>query len=370
MKITAAVAWQKGNPLSIETLELEKPRAGEVLVQVVAVGVCHTDISMRNGYYPVPFPIVFGHEGSGIVVQVGDGVTKVAPGDHITMSYATDGTCRQCQTGNWSNCQHFFPLNFGGSRLDGSTSLRHNDTPVGSNFFGQSSFANYALASERNVIKVPKNIPLEIIGPLGCGFMTGSGAVLNTLKPEIGSSIAIFGCGAVGLSAVMAAKATSCGTIVAIDTDDNRLALARELGATHAFNPVNEDVVGGIKALGGMDYTLEITGVPSVFRQAVEVLKIPGTCGTIGSSRTGTEVTFDMGSILLGRRIRGIVMGDSVPDVFIPQLIELYLQGRFPFDRLIGFYPFDQINQAIDDMLARRVVKPVLRLQPATAVHS
>ncbi len=369
MQITAAVARQKGSPLSVETLELDQPRANEILVQIVAVGVCHTDISMRNGNYPVPFPIVLGHEGAGIVVQTGEGITKVAPGDHVTLSYATDGTCLQCEKGYWSSCQQFYPLNFGGSRPDGSKTLRQNGTPVSGNFFGQSSFATYALVSERNVVKLPKTVPLELVGPLGCGIGTGAGAVLNSLKPVIGSSIAIFGCGAVGLSAVMAAKVASCGTIVAIDTDANRLALARELGATHGFNPVHENVVEHLQAMGGMDYSLEITGIPSVFRQAVEVLKVPGTCGSIGGAPFGTDVCLDMGTILFGRTVRGIIMGDSIPDVFIPQLIALYNQGRFPFDRLITFYPFDQINQAIEDMLAKRAIKPVLRLQPAVSAQ-
>jgi aryl-alcohol dehydrogenase len=364
MQIRAVVAIAKSEPFSVETLELEEPRDDEVLVHIVGVGVCHTDLVVRDQYYPTPLPAVLGHEGSGIVERVGARVTKVQPGDHVVLSYLTCGACANCQAGQIGYCPQLFALNFGGGRLDGSKALRQGERPISSHFFGQSSFATYALASQRNVVKVPKDVPLEVLGPLGCGIQTGAGAVMNSLNPRAGTSIAVFGVGSVGMSAIMAAHLVGCATIVAVDVKPNRLALARELGATHTVNPDEDNPVEAIRRItgGGANYTLEATAIPAVFRQAVDALGLPGVCGLIGAAALGTEATFDMNSILFGRTIRGIVEGDSIPDVFIPRLVELHRQGRFPFDRLIQSYTLDQVNQAADDSLAGRTMKPVLRM--------
>ncbi len=365
MQIRAAVATAKWEPFVIQTLELDEPRPDEVLVRVVATGVCHTDLVVRDQYYPTPLPAVLGHEGAGIVERVGERVTRVQPGEHVVMSFLTCGACSACHEGQPGQCPEFFALNFGGARGDHSQALRQDGQVLSSHFFGQSSFGTYALANERNVVKVPRDVPLEMLGPLGCGIQTGAGGVMNSLHPRAGTSIAVFGAGSVGLSAVMAARVVGCTTIIAVDTKPNRLELAQELGATHVVNAAESNAVEAIQSItdGGANYSLETTAVPAVFRQAVDALQVRGLCGLIGAAPLGTEATFDMNTLLFGRAIKGIVEGDSVPDVFIPRLIELYRQGRFPFDRLIRFYDLDQVNQAAEDSLTGITLKPVLRMQ-------
>ncbi len=363
MKTRAAVAHQKAQPFQIELLDLEAPRADEVLVRVVGVGVCHTDIKALEQIRPVPLPIVLGHEGAGIVEAVGPEVTKVRPGDPVVLTFNSCGVCSSCRTGRPAYCDDVIPLSFGGQRPDGSTALSRAGQTIHSHFFGQSSFATFTLATERNVVKVSQEAPLEILGPLGCGIQTGAGAVLNSLAAQPGNSIAIFGVGSVGLSAVMAASVAGCATIVAVDLKRKRLALALELGATHILDPQDtSDPVSAILDIqpGGVDYALDTTSNPAMFRRAAECIKILGVCGLIGGSAPGVEVCFEMNHILPGRTVRGILQGDSLPDQFIPRLIELHLQDRFPFDRLIKTYDFEEINHACDDMRAGTAIKPVL----------
>ncbi len=361
MKTKAAVVGAKASAFEISEVELAALRDDEVLVKIAGVGVCHTDLICRDELYPVRFPAVFGHEGSGVVEKVGAKVTKLKPGDHVVMSFRACGQCPSCLRGDPTHCANIFGCNFGGARGDGSPTIHHHGAPIFGNFFGQSSFAAYALTNEANTVKIPNDVPLELMGPLGCGIQTGAGAVINALKPPAGSSIAIFGCGSVGLSSVMAAKAVGCTTIYAIDLIDDRLKLARELGATHAYNPKECNPVETIQGQGGADFSLECTGLPAVFRQAVDCLAVPGLCGLLGAAPLGTEVTLDMNSIFFGRTVMGIVEGQSVPDIFIPKLIDLYRQGSLPLEKIVKFYALDEIEQAVADAEAGRVVKPILR---------
>ncbi|MGW0804101.1 NAD(P)-dependent alcohol dehydrogenase [Nonomuraea sp. NPDC002799] len=364
MRITAALTETRGAPFALTPLELDDPRPGEVLVRMVSSGVCHTDLIVRDQWYPVPLPAVLGHEGAGVVEAVGGGVGYVAPGDHVVLTFNSCGGCRMCDHGRPAYCDGFFARNFAGARPDGSSPLRREGgADVHGVFFGQSSFATYALATERNVVKVDRDAPLELLGPLGCGVQTGAGGVLNSLDPPAGSDIAVFGAGSVGISAVMAAVIAGCSTIVAIDLNERRLELARELGATHAIDAALDDPVERLRDLTGglgFDYTIETTAVPSVLRQAVDALGNGGTCGVIGAAALGTEVSLDMSSLLFGRSVRGIVEGDSVPRRFIPKLVDLHRQGRFPFDRLIRTYAFEDINQAVEDSEKGNTLKPVL----------
>jgi aryl-alcohol dehydrogenase len=363
MKIKAAVVREKSGPFKIEEIELDEPRDDEVLVHIVGSGICHTDLVGRDQYLPIPLPAVFGHEGSGVVEKVGARITKVKPGDHVVMSYLSCGTCFPCNNGAVSYCMNFFKCNFNGARTDGTPTMRKNGETIHGSFFSQSSFATYALAKERNVVKVRKDVPLEILGPLGCGIQTGAGGVIISLHPRAGSSIAVFGAGSVGQSAILGAVVCGCTTIVAVDINAERLKMAREFGATHTINANKTDPVQEIQKItgAGVEYSLECAGNAKVFRQAVDSLARIGVCGLIGVAPSGTEVSLDMEVILNGRTVRGIVEGDSVPDIFIPRLIELYKQGRFPFDRMINFYPFDQINKAVEDSEKGKVLKPVLR---------
>jgi aryl-alcohol dehydrogenase len=365
MEIKAAVVFETSGPFQIERLELSEPNDDEVLVRIVAVGVCHTDLAGRDGHLPIPPPpSVFGHEGAGVVEKVGARVTKVRPGDHVVLAWDYCGTCRACKTGNELYCLNFFLHNFHGARPDGSITLRQGDQPIHGSFFSQSSFADLALANERNVVKVRDDVPLDILGPMGCGVMTGAGAVMNSLRPRPGASIAVFGVGAVGMSAILAAVVCGCTTIIAVDVKADRLDVAKELGATHTVNAKEVDPVEAIRDLtaGGADFSLECCGNPAVLRQAVDVLPRLGVCGLLGVVPPGTEVGLDMDLLMNGRTVKGILGGDAIPDLFIPRLLELHRHGRLPFDRLITFYPFDAINQAVEDMEQGRVIKPVLRL--------
>ena len=352
--------------MSLETLELDDPRAGEILVRVVGTGVCHTDLVVRDGMLPTPQPVVLGHEGAGIVEKVGESVTKVVAGDHVVMSFDSCGTCPTCRSGAETYCYDFFAHNFLAARADGTTALRSGAESVHSNFFGQSSFATYALCHERNVVKVTKDVPLELLGPLACGIQTGAGAVLNALGVGAGDSFAVFGTGSVGLSEIMAAKIAGAGTIVAVDLDERRLAVAETLGATHTLDPAKVDVTAELLELtgGGLNFALDTTGLAPVIRSAVEALAPRGTCGILGASGAGSEITLDEVHFMSGgRRLMGIVEGESHPDTFIPKLIDLYRNGDFPFDRLVTFYDLEQINDALHDSETGVAIKPVIRMR-------
>jgi aryl-alcohol dehydrogenase len=365
MEIKAAVIFEQGGDFSLEQLELSDPNDDEVLVQIVGTGICHTDLAARDMHLPIPPPpSVFGHEGAGIVEKVGARVTKVKPGDHVILGWDYCGACKACKVGKYLYCLDFFLHNFHGARPDESITLHKGDQPVHGSFFSQSSFADFSLANERNVIKVRDDIPLEVLAPLGCGVMTGAGAVMNSFQPRPGASIAVFGVGAVGMSAVLGAVVCGCTTIIAVDINPGRLEMAKELGATHTVNANEADPVEAILDMtgGGAEFSLECVGNPKVLRQAVDVLPRLGVCGLLGVVPPGTEVALDMDLIMNGRAVKGILGGDAIPDLFIPKLIELYSQGRLPFDKLITFYPFDEINQAVEDMEKGLVIKPVLRM--------
>lgn len=365
MKIEAAVTRAKAAPMSLEMIELEAPRMDEILVKLVATGVCHTDIAMRDQAFPVPQPIVLGHEGAGIVAAVGGAVTKVKAGDRVVMTFNSCGHCPSCTDHAPTYCYDFFGYNFAGSRPDGSSPLSKEGEPIHGNFFGQSSFASHAICHERNVVKVPDDVPLELLGPLACGIQTGAGSIINSLKVGMGDTLAVFGVGSVGLSAIMAARLVGAVTIIAVDLVDARLNLASELGATHIINGRSGNAVEEIRKItqgAGADYTFETTGVIPVLRQAIDALAPRGTCGFVGASPAGSEVAVNVTDIMTaGRKIQGIVEGESNPDLFIPLMIEFYKQGRFPFDKLISFYPFERINDAIQDSESGKAVKPVVR---------
>lgn len=367
MQIDAAVVDEEGGAFGIESVDLEEPQANEVRVRIVGAGVCHTDLIVRDQLYPTPLPAVLGHEGSGVVESVGETVSSVEPGDRVVLSFDYDEECPNCHAGHPAYCEDFFAHNFGGARPeDGTSPLSRDVETISGRFFGQSSFATHAIATERNVVPVVDDVPLELLGPLGCGIQTGAGAVINSLAPETGSSIAIFGAGSVGLSAVMAADIEGCTDIISVELKDNRRELAAELGATETVDPAAvEDTIEHIQELtgGGVDYALETTGVPEVAEQTIDSLTQRGTAGIVGAPALGTEASFDVNDLILnGRTVTGIVEGDSDPKQFIPDLVELYRQGKFPFDELVTYYDFDEIEQAVEDSEEGRTIKPVLRV--------
>lgn len=361
----AAVQRERHQAPVIETVTLDDPRADEVLVRIVATGICHTDMVMRDQLVPTPFPAILGHEGAGVVERVGAAVTGLELGDHVVLSYASCGGCPSCGEAAPAYCHQWFPLNFMGMRADGSSGITDaSGAPVHGHIFGQSSFATHALVNARNAIKVGKDYPLERLGPLGCGIMTGAGTVLNALKVRAGASLAVVGTGAVGLAAVLAGRIAEAGVIVAVDPNAERTALAQELGATHGAAPHPDGLLmiaedAGLAA--GFDYIVDTTGIAAVASDAVRALAPRGELAVVGAYPPGADIVAD-GTLILsgGRVIRGVVEGGADPQVFIPQLLEYWRQGRFPFDRLTQFFSFTEIAAAIAASEEGRVVKPIV----------
>ncbi|MGQ4601257.1 zinc-binding dehydrogenase [Nocardia sp. R6R-6] len=358
----SALLHDNGGPLTLEDVESAALEPDEILVRIAGVGICHTDLTAINGTVPLPLPAVVGHEGAGVVKAVGTDVTTLSAGDHVVLSFDSCRQCAACTSGHPAYCELFAALNYFGTRLDGTTTMRSAGADVHGSWFGQSSFGTHAIASVRNAVKVDTDLPLELLGPLGCGVLTGAGTVLNVHRPRAGQSIGIWGIGTVGLSAVMAAKTAGCDPIIAIDPNPDRLELAKELGATHTKNPTEtKDLVWDIVELtGGLDFSVEAVGAGPVVRQALESLRSPGACATLGLKALENDVTIDQGHLLIGRTLTGVIEGDADPHVFIPKLIELWRAGRFPFEKLIRTYPLEKINDAIEEFRSGQVVKPVL----------
>lgn len=366
MKIAAAVVPARSAPFQIEILELAGPNPDEVLVRIVASGMCHTDLHARDGYFAnLPYPIVCGHEGAGIVEQIGAAVTDLAPGDPVVISFPWCGECEPCRAERISYCSNARALKSGGRRADGSTPMHRPDgASVHSCFFQQSSFATFAVAPAKDVVKIRRDAPIDMLGPLGCGLQTGAGAVLNVMRPREGQSLVVFGVGGVGLAGLMAGKVAGCDPIIAVDRLPARLALARELGATHALESRGAETLAEIRKItgGGAHFALETSAVPEVFRLAVDALRGLGTCVLVGSARAGTEVSFEMPWLQGGRTVRGVIQGDSRPRELIPRLVDLFMNGRFPLDRLVTRYDLADINRAAADASSGAAIKPVLAM--------
>ncbi|EPZ14350.1 hypothetical protein M622_18810 [Thauera terpenica 58Eu] len=360
----AAVLRKVGGPLEIEDVRISAPKGDEVLVRMVGVGVCHTDLVCRDAF-PVPLPIVLGHEGAGIVEAVGEGVRSLEPGDRVVLSFNSCGRCGNCGSGHPSNCLQMLPLNFGGAqRVDGGRMLDAAGNAVQGLFFGQSSFGTYAIAREINAVKVAEDLPLEILGPLGCGIQTGAGAAINSLGIGPGQSLAVFGGGGVGLSALLGARAVGAAQVVVVEPNAARRALALELGASHAFDPfAGDDLVAAIRAAtgGGATHALDTTGLPSVIGNAIDCTLPGGTVGMVGMPAPDAAVPATLLDLLTKSvTLRPITEGDADPQAFIPQMLRFYREGKFPFDRLITRYRFDQINEALHATEKGGAIKPVL----------
>jgi Zn-dependent alcohol dehydrogenase len=349
-----------------ETLQIDTLRDDEVLVRLVATGVCHTDITCRNGFMAMPRPIVLGHEGAGIVESVGKGVKAIKSGDRVVMSFLPCGACPNCLKGVPSYCYSFMPGNLTGRRVDGSTALHSDQGDVGGHFFGQSSFSSHSVANERNVVKVRDDAPLELLGPLGCGVQTGAGTVMNVLKPARGDSLCVFGAGGVGLSAVMAGVIEGCNPIIVVEPRADRRKLALELGATHVIDPTDgSNVVAKLQEITavGLANAIDTSGLPAVMGQALEALGARGKLALISMHALEDVLPVPLiGAVGRGVTIRGINMGDSHPQTFIPKLIDLIMAGRFPLQKLVRYYKFEDINQALDDQDHGQAVKPILRM--------
>ena len=359
MKKIEAAVFDGAHAPELVTADLVPPGPGEVRVKLVATGICHTDVKGSKSGGLVPHPVVLGHEGAGHVDAVGDAVTTHRPGDPVVLSFASCGVCATCSMDQPAYCHHSAELNFSCDQTD---TIRVDGMTVHSSFFGQSSFATYANVEARHVVRVRHDAPLATIAPIACGVQTGAGAILNVLKPQIGSSLVVFGVGSVGLSAVMAASLTPATKIVAVDTSPSRLELACNLGATHALE-AGEDLTDELtKILGaGADLVLDTTGVPDVIRTGLLALAPLGVLGYVTSPWGGQDIPIPGRHMLWGRKMVGIIQGSSSPHSFIPALIDLVMAGRFDLGALITEYPFSEISQAFADMQSGKVIKPVLR---------
>lgn len=367
----AALAVPGEEKYRITEVVVDDPQEHEILIRIVAAGMCHTDATVKDRWSgPGLAPIVLGHEGAGVVERTGSAVRGIAPGDKVVVTFNSCGTCASCRSGHPSYCLRFNDLNMsatGAPRADGTSGLSLPDgTPLAGGFFGQSSFAGHALASDRNVLLVDAadEDDLALLAPFGCGFQTGAGSVFNEASPRVGQAVAVFGAGAVGLAAVMAAALTPAAAIIAVDIVPSRLELARRLGATATVNSAEQDVAAELTRITGgtgVNVGVETTGVPAVQRTAVDSLAWQGTLVVIGA-QFGRDFATPATGLLKGRSVRGVVEGGSDVYTFLPALVGLYRAGRFPADKLIRQYPLEQINQAAEDSHSGATVKPVLRL--------
>ena len=359
---TAAVVHEPQGKFTLETIELDDLRHNEVLIRNQASGICHTDFVAQD---LMPLPGVLGHEGAGIVEAVGSGVDRLKPGDRVIISYPSCGTCHGCLEGHPYFCDNHIPLGFEGVRLDGTHSLQWNQRPISGAFFQQSSFATHSIAVERNVVSIQDDLAAEMLAAIPCGVQTGAGSILNTFKVSPRESVAIFGAGAVGLSAVMASKLAGAFPIIAIDIVEERLNLALELGATHVLNAKEGQIPERIKniANSGVCYSLETSANEQALNDAIACLATGGECGMVIAPHFGQKYPFSPTEVFRrAANLKGIIQGSSIPHTFLPNLLRLNQQGRFPFERLISVYDFENINQAVADTKAGKAIKPVLKI--------
>jgi aryl-alcohol dehydrogenase len=361
MKTRAAVVEGQGQPFTLSEVELDEPREDEVLVRTVATGICHTDLTMGSFLPPEMFPNVFGHEGAGVVEQVGAQVEGLAPGDHVVMSFRSCRDCSRCKAGLVGYCDSTLLLNYMGLRMDGSTTMQRDGSPVFGSFFGQSSLAAHALAYADNCVKVDAELDLTLAAPYGCGFQTGAGTVLNVLRPQAEESLVVYGAGAVGLAAVAVAAAEGVESIVVVDPLASRRAVAERFGATTVDPGAVESVVDRVKELtgGGAAYGIDTTAIPEVVKQAQQSLAVRGTLVALGLG--APEYVVDAIDLLqAGKTVRSSIEGDSDPQEMVPRLLAMRAAGAFPMDDLVTTYPPEEIGQAVADVTSGAVVKPVL----------
>ncbi len=361
MRTTAAIVERQGADFALSELELDEPREDEVLVRMVATGLCHTDITLKGFLPPEMFPNIFGHEGAGVVEQVGSAVTGIEAGDHVILSFRSCRACASCKAGLVGYCDSTLLLNYLGMRMDGSITYSREGSPVFGSFFGQSSLSAHALAYADNCVVVDRSLDLTRLAPYGCGFQTGAGTVLNVLRPGPADSLVVYGVGAVGLAALAAAKCAGTGTVIAVDPLASRRAAAERYGARTLDPGEGGAIVERVKELtgGGATYGIDTTAIPGVVKQAQQSLAVRGTLVALGLG--AEEYPIDAVDLLQsGKVIRSSVEGDADPQEMVPRLIAMNAAGDFDVDHLITTYPVEQINTAVADVLAGTVVKPVL----------
>lgn len=360
----AAIMYEVNKPLKVEEVTLDKPQEHEVLVKHVATGVCHSDVHFMRGDMPMPLPIVPGHEGAGIVEKVGPGVTTLKPGDHVVMMVSFScGKCRYCVEGRPTRCVENLPIMMMATLPGGGKRLHKGDQEL-NHLFGLASFAEYAVVHERSAVKIREDAPLEVACLLGCGTSTGIGAAINTTGIKAGESIVIYGCGGVGLSAIMGAKLAGAGIIIAVDKVDRKLKMAKELGADHIINASQDDPKAKVMELtgAGADHALECIGNADVMAQAFGSIHNGGKCIVVGMAPLVSMLTLAPYEFLLGKTIIGCVQGDVRASIDIPRYVDLYMNGKLPIDKLITKnYPLSKINEAVEALEKGEVIRSVIK---------
>ena len=361
MKVRAAIALEVNKPLEIVQVELGAPQQGEVLVQMKASGICHSDLHVLEGHLPRKFPIIMGHEGAGIVVECGPGVTMVKPGDHvIPCVIAHCGECDYCQSGRTHLCRKFMT-----ARARPFSRFTYKGAPVTA-LSNLGTFAEYAVLPEIYVAKIRNDAPLDTVCYVGCGVVTGVGAVINTAKVQPGASVAVFGTGGIGLNAIQGAKMAGAAQIIAVDTNAAKEAPAREFGATHFVNPANSNsgVVDRIRELsgGGVDFSFECVGIPALMRQALECTEPAwGVCTLVGIAEQGKEISVPPGYFIFGRTLRGCLMGGARGRIDLPKMVDWYMKGMIKVDELITHrMPLEEINHGFDLMRQGKSIRSVV----------
>jgi len=359
----AAVLYELNTPLRIEEVTVDEPQANEVLVKMVATGVCHSDLGIIKGENPSPLPIVLGHEGAGIVEKVGPGVTIVQPGDHAVLpAIYTCGKCRYCVEGEPALCSEVLPAQLAGALPGGRKPLRKGDQEL--NIFYTSAFAEYAVVHERMAVKVRDDAPLDVVCLLSCAVTTGVGTVLNRPGMRAGESMVIYGCGGVGLCAVMGAKLAGAGKLIAVDILDRKLEMAKELGADYVINAFQEDPQQRVMEItgGGADYSIESIGNVNTMAQAFGSIHSGGTCILVGAAPLGDMLSLAPYEFLLGKTLTGSFLGNVRTRVDVPRYVDLYMDGKLPIDKLITrYYSLDEINEALGALERGEVIRSVIR---------
>lgn len=359
----AAVLYEVNTPLRVEEVTLDDPQYQEVMVKMAATGVCHSDLHIIKGDQPSPMPIVLGHEGAGIVEKVGPDVTTVQPGDHVVLpAIYTCGSCRYCVEGQPALCSEVLPAQLMGTLPSGGKRLHKSEQEL--NLFYVGSFAEYVVVHERTAVKVREDAPLEVVCLLSCAVTTGVGSVINRAGLRAGESIAIYGCGGVGLCSVMGAKVAGAGKIIAIDVLDRKLEMAKELGAEYVINASREDPQQRVMEItgGGADYSIESIGNVKAMAQAFGSIHSGGTCVLVGAPPYGDMLSTAPFEFLLGKTLKGSLLGNVRTRIDIPRYIDLYMDGKLPIDKLITrYYSLDEINQAFAAMERGEVIRSVIR---------
>lgn len=364
MKIKAAVFYEVGIPFKIETLDLEPPRAGEVLVKVAAAGVCHSDWHLMTGATKHPTPVVPGHEGSGVVEAVGSGVTRIKPGDHVALNWAPNcGSCFYCLNDRPNLCSTYVGPLWAGTMMDGTPRLSKDGRPV-YHFSALACFADYAVVPQECCVPLSKEVPLTIAALIGCAVTTGVGAVLNTARVRPGSSVAVFGAGGVGLNIVMGAKLAGASRIIAVDHSEAKGDMALEFGATDFVmaGPNTSQAIQGLTEGRGADYVFEAIGIPAVQEQSLEAVRPGGMVVLVGVAPMGSGTNLP-GAILTRQEktVTGSYYGTANTARDFPLYADLYLKGKLDLDRLISrTYSLDQINEAYADMLSGETARGVI----------